>query len=371
LQAYDVESVHIPRILTGDFAAIAAAAYGPNAFDVSNANEDLVQNWDVNERVDEGYVRFDFGNGSALTGNIGLRLVDVTTTSEGFRQADGPSPLEPVSVEHDYSEVLPSASLKYTLSETSLVRFGLARVIARPPLDELRPSRTLTNFLPFTGSAGNPDLEPFKANQYDATYEWYFRPEALVGVAAFYKDVKSYIGWTQQPETFGGTTYAISSPVNRQGGSIKGLEFIFQTPFSFIPRLENFGIYSNYAWVDSDLEEAAPITDPLPGVGLAKHTAVLDLWYNRGPLELRLGYKYHSAFTVIYGWNGADLQSLLSEEVFDFSSSYQLNDSINFRFQVNNLTDEPLRMYRDGQPDRIGRYDIYGRRYLLDVTFKF
>jgi outer membrane receptor protein involved in Fe transport len=74
---------------------------------------------------------------------------------------------------------------------------------------------------------------------------------------------------------------------------------------------------------------------------------------------------------VIYGWNGADLQSLLSEEVFDFSSSYQLNDGIDLRFQVNNLTDEPLRMYRDGRPDRIGRYDVYGRRYLLDVTFKF
>ena len=38
------------------------------------------------------------------------------------------------------------------------------------------------------------------------------------------------------------------------------------------------------------------------------------------------------------------------------------------RFQVNNLTDEPLRMYRDNQPNRIGRYDEYGRRYLLDLT---
>lgn len=372
--SYSVDSVHLPPLLTGNFAAIAAAAYGPNAFNPSNAVEDPVQNWSVNEDVMEGYVRLDFGSrgsGSRIGGNVGVRLVDVKTSSEGAQQATGGGALSRVTVEHDYMEALPSASLRYNLTDQTLLRFGVARVIARPPLDELRASRTLTNFAPFTGSAGNPDLEPFKADQLDATYEWYFHEEALAAVSLYYKDVKSYIGWMQQPETFAGTTYAVSSPVNRGGGSIKGLEFIFQTPFYFIPLLENFGVYSNYAYVDSNLKEAAPITDPLPGVGLARHTAVVDLWYNRGPIELRLGYKYHSPFTVIYGWNGADLQSLLTERVVDFSSSYQITSGVNVRFQVNNLSDEPLRMYRDSSPDRIGRYDVYGRRYLLDVTFTF
>ena len=35
------------------------------------------------------------------------------------------------------------------------------------------------------------------------------------------------------------------------------------------------------------------------------------------------------------------------------------------------IPDEPLRMYRDNQRNRIGRYDEYGRRYLVDVTMKF
>jgi outer membrane receptor protein involved in Fe transport len=163
----------------------------------------------------------------------------------------------------------------------------------------------------------------------------------------------------------------VSSPVNGEGGSIMGAEFTFQTPFYFWSGLENFGVYSNYAYVDSDIEEFAPITDPLTGAGFAEHTAVVDLWYSGGTLELRLGYKYHSPLTVIYGWNGADLATLESESVLDFSSSFQFSDSILLRLQVNNLTDEPLRMYRDNQPNRIGRYDEYGRRYLLDLTFKF
>lgn len=368
---YNVGSVNIPPVLLGDFDTIARLAYGDAALDPSNATENLSQNWNVNEEVIEGYVKLGFGGGERWAGNIGVRFLDVTTTSEGYQQATGGTALAPVTVENTYSEPLPSATLRMNLSDTSVLRFGASRVVARPPLDELRASRTLTNFLPFTGNAGNPDLEPFKASQFDVSYEWYFHAESLAALAVYYKDVSNYIGWIQEPQDFGGTAYAVSSPVNRSGGSIKGFEAIFQTPFYFIPHMENFGIYSNYAYVDSSLQESAPITSPLPGVGLAEHTATVDLWFNRGPFEMRLGYKYHSPFTVIYGWNGADLQSLEEESVFDFSSSYRIGDSIDVRLQVNNLSDEPLRMYRDGQPDRIGRYDVYGRRYLLDVTFRF
>jgi len=190
-------------------------------------------------------------------------------------------------------------------------------------------------------------------------------------VAAYYKDVSSYIGWKQTPQTFDGIAYSVASPVNGKGGSISGAEFTFQTPFYFWSALENFGVYSNYAYVHSDVEEFVPVTDPLTGTGFAKHTAVVDLWYSSGPLETRLGYKYHSPFTVIYGWNGADLQTLEAESVLDLSTSYQFGSKMQVRFQVNNLTDEPLRMYRDNRPNRIGRYDEYGRRYLLDLTMKF
>ncbi|MET0533637.1 MAG: TonB-dependent receptor, partial [Steroidobacter sp.] len=296
---------------------------------------------------------------------------DVQTASDGFQQASGASALAPVNVEHDYTDALPSVNVNFNLTDTTILRFGVAKVVARPPLDELRASRTLTNWLPYTGSAGNPNLEPFEATQFDASYEWYFRDEALLGFSTYYKDVSSYIGWRQDPQTFQGITYAVASPMNGKGGSITGAEITFQTPFYFWSALENFGVYSNYSYVDSDVEEFAPITNPLTGTGFAEHTAVFDLWYSSGPLEARLGFKYHSPFTVIYGWNGADLQTLEDESVLDLSTSYQLSSGVQLRFQVNNLTDEPLRMHRDNESNRIGRYDEYGRRYLFDVTLKF
>lgn len=372
-RVYNVGSVNLPPVLLGDYDQIARLAYG-SALDPSNATENLTQRWKVKEEVTEGYVKLNFESlaiTQRMSGNIGVRLIDVQTTSDGFQQETGASALEPVTVDHDYNDVLPSANVNFNLTDTTLLRFGVSKVVARPPLDELRASRTLTNWLPYTGNAGNPNLEPFEATQFDASYEWYFRDEALLGFSAYYKDVSSYIGWRQDPQTFDGITYAVATPVNGSGGGITGTEVTFQTPFFFWPALENFGVYSNYAYVDSDVEEFVPVTNPLTGTGFAQHTAVFDLWYSSGPLEARLGYKYHSPFTVIYGWNGADLQTLEEESVLDLSTSYQLNSGVQLRFQVNNLTDEPLRMYRDNIENRIGRYDEYGRRYLIDVTMKF
>lgn len=376
LTAYKLgDGANVPALLTADIDKVAAVAYGANAFAVSKATEDLAARWSVNEKVYEGYGKLNFAadgiGGSWMTGNIGARLVHTETSSDG-QQQDTASAFKAVTVDNDYTDFLPSANAKLDFGDGKIVRLGLAKVIARPPLDELRASRTLANWAPWTGSAGNPKLKPFEAIQFDASAEYYFRPEALVALSYYYKDVDSYIGWKQTPAKFGTQTYTVASPANGGSGHIQGVELTFQTPFFFLPGpLSKFGIYSNYAYVQSNLHEFSPVNNPLRMTGLAKNNATVDLWYANGPLEARLGWKYHSPMTVIYGWNGADLQTLETEKTLDFSSSYQVNERIGIRFQVNNLTNQELRMYRDNDPNRIGRYDSYGRRYLVDVTLKF
>lgn len=376
LSSYNIGGFNVPGVITGDLDAVARAIYGDNAFNYANARDNLAQRWKVNEKVGEAYAKLNFATdsfaGSWLTGNVGVRVVTTKTSSDGYRQNAGASTFSAVTVDNDYTDVLPSANAKFDFGEGKVVRVGLAQVVARPPLDELRASKTLSTWAPYTGSGGNPDLKPFKAIQFDLSGEWYFRPEALVALAYYYKDVDTYIGWTQTPETYNGTTYAVATPVNGGGGYIQGVEATFQTPFFFLPSgLDKFGIYSNYAFVDSDLNEMTPSTKPLSLTGLAKHTATVDLWYSNGPIEARLGYKYHSPMTVIYGWNGSELQTLGTEKTLDFSTSYQINDMVGVRFQANNLTNRAMRTYRDGDENRLGRYDIYGRRFLMDVTVKF
>jgi iron complex outermembrane receptor protein len=239
LTAYKLsDGANVPALLTGDIDKIAAVAYGANAFDVSKATEELAERWAVNEKVYEGYGKLNFAAdgfaGSWVSGNIGARVVHTETSSDG-QQQDTASAFKAVTVDNDYTDVLPSANAKFDFGDGKVLRLGLAKVIARPPLDELRASRTLANWSPWTGSAGNPKLKPFEAWQLDASAEYYFRPEALVALSYYYKDVDSYIGWKQSPATFGGQTYTVASPANGGSGHIQGVELTFQTPFFFLP----------------------------------------------------------------------------------------------------------------------------------------
>jgi outer membrane receptor protein involved in Fe transport len=135
--------------------------------------------------------------------------------------------------------------------------------------------------------------------------------------------------------------------------------------------MENFGIYSNLALTNSDIHENSPTDNPFPMNGVAKQTAILDLWYAGARLDARLGFKYHSPYTILFTWSSSGLAAVKAETMLDYSMAFRLNDHVNFRFQAANLLDTPLRLYDNNNASQIARNDVYGRHYLLDVTFKY
>ena len=109
-------------------------------------------------------------------------------------------------------------------------------------------------------------------------------------------------------------------------------------------------------------------------VGLAKHTAEADLWYNKGPIEARIAYKIHSRFTVSPTWVGPTLKELDAERTLGASVSYQVNKHFGLRLQGNNLTNERARFSSDNNPQHLandGGYQVYGRSVLFDISFKY
>ena len=211
LSSFTVSDFDTPGFLNGDFDAVAQAAYGGFVQPADAVDE--ASGWSVDETVFEAYVKVDFAGdfaGLPVTGNVGMRAVQTETTSNGYESVNSGA-LTPISIDNDYFELLPSLNLTLALAEDQQLRFGLARTLARPPLDELRAGRTLFNTSPPpTGSAGNPNLTPYIANQVDLSYEWYFAPEALFAAAAYYKDVETHIGYFTQPVTIDGVTYNVT-----------------------------------------------------------------------------------------------------------------------------------------------------------------
>jgi iron complex outermembrane receptor protein len=377
LSSFTTPSFTAPPMVYGNFNSLFPLVY-PNS--AAPAGSDLpLERTKVTEKTYEGYVRLDFKSSVGdlpLTGDVGVRVAHTSTTSSGYQSFDGGVTFSPVSVSNEYTEPLPSFNATLHLTDNQLLRFGAAIAISRPPLDSLVTGYTLNRTgNPATGGGGNPKLDPFKADQIDFSYEWYFHEESLLAIAPYYKDVKTYIGAGQSPETIGGTNYIITSENNTRGGEIAGVEVTLQTRFYFLPGfLQDFGVYANHAQVESNIHEAAPLGHLYPMVGFARGTSEFDLFYNKAGFESRVALKKHTAFTVAPTWVGTTLKMLAEETTLDASVSYTFARQWTVRLQGSNLTNERARFSTDNNPQNLandGGYQVYGRSYLLDVGVKF
>jgi len=371
LSPWDYKKFTMPTMVAGNFNELATALYGTAGLDLLNydyKHAPFVS--EVEEKVTEAYLMANYATqlGSmAFDGNFGVRVIDVDQTSTG------PSNGVDISVSNSYSKALPSFTGRLELSEGQYLKFGLSRGLSRPPLNDLRVDRSFSTTPPLTGGGGNPNLKPYVADQLDFAYEKYFRQDGLFGVAGFAKRIHNYIGYETRNINIDGVAQpvAFTSPFNSEdAGTLKGVEFSYQTPFFFIPHMENFGVYSNLALTDSDIHENSPADNPYPMNGVAKRTAIVDVWYAGARLDARLGFKYHSPYTILFTWSSSGLAAVKAETMLDYSMGFKLNDRVNLRFQAANLLDTPLRLYDNNNVSQIARNDVYGRHYLLDVTFK-
>ena len=386
----------LPDYLTFDRNAVIDYYFGGLANpDVGDA-DDLLSSWDVSEDISAQYVQLDFATeifALPLTGNIGVRAAQTETTSSGYQQ--GPnvwvetSPgvwvemageVEAVAIDHDYDEVLPSLYMTLAVTDEQQVRLGVAKTIARAPVDLMSPSLNLNDDLfganPGESSSGNPKLDPFRATQVDLGYEWYFNDESSVAATVYYKDLDTFIARAADAEqiVYNGTTYNVSRPINGEGGYIRGYEVLYQQAFSSLPEPFNgLGVYANYAFTESNVEQFVPLYSTKSALtGLSEHVGNLTLWYYKDGFEARTSYSYRSEFqrdiNAVQGEEGIND----SEGYVDLSLSYEMDDHYKFYFQVQNLTNEPYRVYglESNNPNHVNKYEEFGRRYMVGVSCK-
>ncbi|WP_443749898.1 TonB-dependent receptor [Asticcacaulis solisilvae] len=378
LTPWNYKNFTVPTFVAGDFDTLAKAVYGTAGAAAINPDfkhQAFVSK--VHEQVAEAYVESTYAStfaGKPVDGNVGVRVVSVKSDSTG------PSNGTNVTVGNSYTKVLPSALARFTVNDGAYLKLGVSETLSRPPLNDLRVDRSYNvTTVPYSGGGGNPLLKPYLADQVDVSYENYFRKDGLFAVAAFAKNIHNYIGYDTRNIVPTGvvipgpqTTIPFTSPYNRdKNGTLAGLEITYQTPFYFVPMLEKFGVYSNIAFTASNIHESSPSDNPYPMNGVAKTTATLDLWYADDRFESRLGFKYHTPFTLLYTWSSSALTAVRSELTLDYSASYKINDQISVRFQAGNLLNTPLRSYVNNNPSEIERTDYYGRRFLVDLTMKY
>ena len=372
--------------------------------------------WTVKEKVLTSFVKADLDGelfGMTYVGNVGVQWVNTDQSSLGFQQDKGACsgntaatcPAKEITAGRTYNDFNPSLNMSFNVAADEVVRLGVARVMSRANMSDMRPGFSFGvdgsgGAAVLKGDGGNINLEPFRANAYDVSYEKYFGKKGYFSVAAFYKDLSSFIYKTAQTYDFkpyvtantvlppnGSTVGLLTVPRNGDGGKISGVEFALSVPFSMLtPMLNGFGAQVNYSSTNSavSIPSASFATvggggnvDTLPMPGLSKQVTNLKFYYEANGWQLAASQRKRSdflgsvidvtndqrAFTYVRGEAVSDLQI-----GYEFSSGYL--KGLSLLVQANNVNNSQFEQYdpKTGDSTQITQY---GKSYLLGVNYKF
>jgi iron complex outermembrane receptor protein len=410
----------------------ALAMYRDNFWSVINSVEDPNANegdrtnnvrntWQVDEKLTTAFVKVgvDTELGSLpLRGNIGVQAIQADQLSH-LHLANTPIPagtqVVPVTIVEEgakYTDVLPSLNLALEFPHDMKLRLGAAISVARPRLDELgggsnynvtndQTNPTVVDGTPYywtRNGGGNPKLRPWKANNYDLSFEKYFgENRGYVSAAIYYKDLDTYIFNQSTVVDFSGVPLPLpASPTdtstyntananrlgvstlktNGEGGYVRGVELTASIPFSlFSDALEGFGFIASGAKNSSSIIINGEQT-PIPG--LSTKIFNTTLYYERFGFSARVSNRYRDDFVGEVPQFDATLilQNVSSESLLDAQIGYTIEEGtmkgLSFSLSGTNLTDEPFVLSNVGSdPYNFVKYENYGAVYAVAVSYSF
>jgi TonB-dependent receptor len=382
----------------------------------------------INEQTENtyaGYAQFDYAHDSffgfdvPVDGNFGLRVVRTETTSTGYvilgkvskcptslavrstdtcagqieaqtfldngisMDADANSiKIDAPEVDNSYTDFLPSFNFRAHLSDTLQARLAYSEGVVRPDFSNSQ-NYVLYGFnfnggliQSRRGSGGNPHLKPLKADNYDASLEWFFAPTGSLSFAMFYKDISDYFMSATSPETYVhngvSETFDVTRYVNGDKGTLKGIELAYQQFYDFLPgAFGGIGMQANYTklWNHGGHNTAININNTglavgsatgvdlannasLPMEGMSDDSFNVALMYAKYDIDARVAYNWRSRFLV----NSSAVN--LNQPVFqrnygqlDGSILYTFLDHYKVGFQASNILKQTTVLEIGGLPN--------------------
>jgi iron complex outermembrane receptor protein len=376
---------HQSWLVNDPFAFIKA--YGRKAIEaVSTITNDPTGINDVEEDVSALYVRANIDRGGKLTGNIGVRAVytqqksvgvapDLTAITVDTQGTVTRVPAgAPLTADRNYTDILPSLNLKYELTDDVALRFAASRTMSRPSLSQISPSVTASGATQ-TLTANNPELDPFRSNNFDFSAEWYFSRGALLAGTVFYKDIVSLVErqQTQIPLTITQINGDVRTPVNQlwtrsqlvngKGTAVAGVEASYQQNFDFLPApFDGFGVLTNYTYMDTH--------GGTPLQGASKNNYTASMYYEKGWFGGRVSYTWRDDFYTGVEANTQDTRIQQDFGTLDANISFNFNDHVSAVVEATNILEE-VDQDRFMPIDLIGFYTDNGRRILVGLRGSF
>jgi TonB-dependent receptor len=361
------------------------------------------------ERYYAGYIIAGIDIGSFITFMPGVRYekYDYTTTAKWSELGVAYGPygtqgfIEDTTAGHYNEQFFPMIHLKIKPTRWFDIRLAATKTVTRPSFTQMSPRYNKAPSLDI--NKGDIYLLPQTNYNYDIYFSFYTGKIGLFTVGAFYKkltnQVLNYTVRIIDPEDFDlppiykNKNY--TSPQNNQWpGYVKGLEFDWQTHFSYLPKPFN-GILLNMNLTYMQSETRYPFysfktiyIDEPPYkisegkqdsrvnkvIGMPDLIANVALGYELGGFAGRISAYYQgSTITTAQASNKSldvNKDALLRLDM-QLSQKFKKVPGLILYLNINNITNNPDRRILTYYPDKLVRQEMYGVSGDIGIRYKF
>ena len=265
-----------------------------------------------------------------------------------------------------------------------MLRFAAYDSMTRPTMSQLSPATVFNEprRQNLTASGGNAALEPFTAENWDISFEWYYGESSVLSFAYFDKEIENFIATLTGPESFtlsdrspadgfrcstansdlcaeglaldptrpdvdvvaiteelNGETeiYSVARPRNGETANVTGYEIAITHIWD-----NGFGVIANATVVDSNVSLGSDTTESfaLEGLGDSQN---LIVFYEADNWQARIAFNNREGFlrNIDNGFNGEPINTDTFGQ-WDISASYDVTENFTVFFEGINLTEEEL-----------------------------
>lgn len=373
--------------------------------------KDGAESYIVEDKTQTFYVQAAFEGEAGLPyqANIGLQYIETdlaitkyqgdftyTTVVEGvtYPTLDG-TPRTIVGkdvIERSFNDFLPRMNVSFDTSDDTKLRLAYTKTMMQMDANLLGRGRIFTTNYDSVNNVfksvsareyGSPYMNPWRSDNLDASFEWYFTESGMITLGAFRVNLDTGIADSSTqidsvPDSDGvnrnpGGKIDLTVVENTEGNVMKGWELGYQQGFDFLPGAwSGLGTTINYTYTTGEGSQLDFYGDTMPVADNSKHQVNAVLWYEYDQWQARIAYNYRSERFMNRQWIDGNPSAMWQAPTsyVDASVSYDINDSVTVYLQGTNLTKEYEESYMQWE-DVVVDQNIYEARYTVGVRAKF
>lgn len=277
----------------------------------------------------------------------------------------------PILIDNPTSNWLPSINASWRPGESFVVRAAYGKTLNRYEFREAAPYQEV-DFENNVVIEGNPALKSATADNYDLRFEYYPAKGAkgeAISIGVFYKKLLNPIERVNSSHRLISTIPSMSFQ-NATSATIQGLELEVRKKLDFIPGglFRSFSVIGSVSLMKSNTQNdttrgavVVPTTSDRALQGQAPYIVNAGLYYDNAASGTKVSAVYNISGTSIYAigrayaYNafvagGSEYRSSilqLQRHLLDMSVTQRIVRSLQLKFSIQNLLDEPVRFAED------------------------